>query len=190
MKIIISAVVFLIMLMPLTLFAQRGDNLVLNPITCDEYLQNPELDKFIGIWTGINNGKSITLELKKVKIHVPTLIPSFSENKCYDAIFGFHKFIVNGSEIESTLNLSNSTVYEKKWTVLGGTEESNINRISGTLEHISKNKSIKFRITYIDPTHIKIESLENLPGVRINEPGKPPYDSSIDIPSCIILTKQ
>lgn len=180
------------MIVPVKLNAQTGGNLTLTPITitCDEYTQNSELDKFVGVWTGISNGKSITLELKKVKIYVPSLIPSFSENKCYDAIFGFHKFIANGNEIESTLNLSSSTVYEKKWTLLGGTEELNINKISGTLEHTSKNKSVKFVISYIDPTHIKIESLTNLPGIKINESGKPPYDSSISLPSNIVLMKQ
>lgn len=178
------------MIVPVKLNAQTRGDLILIPITCDEYTQNSELDKFVGVWIGIINGKSITLKLKKVKIHVPSLIPSFSENKCYDAIFGFHKFINNGTELENTLAFSTSTIYEKKWTVLGSTEEYNTNILNGTLEHPSKRKSVQFKISYIDATHIKIESLENLPGIKPTFPGEFPYDSSISLPSNIVLTKQ
>ena len=36
------------------------------------------------------------------------------------------------------------------------------NKLEDTIKHISKNKSIKFKILYIDSSHIKLEILEIL----------------------------
>lgn len=191
MKNLIILNVFLITSCFAKLGAQRG-NLELQPINCDEYIQRPGNTQFVGTWIGSLNGKTLQLELKNVKANYSSLLPnmSFSSNTCIDMIYGFHKYVNNNSEIENTLSYSNSSIYEKKWTILGASNEINNDKVEGTLEHTSKNKSVQFSISYIDPNHIKIESLENVPGLKINEPGKPPYDSSISLPSNIVLTKQ
>lgn len=191
MKNLIILNVFLITSCFAKLGAQRG-NLELQPINCDEYIQRPGNTQFVGTWIGSLNGKTLQLELKNVKANYSSLLPnmSFSSNTCIDMIYGFHKYVNNNSEIENTLSYSNSSIYEKKWTILGASNEINNDKVEGTLEHTSKNKSVQFSISYIDPNHIKIESLENVPGLKINELGKPPYDSSISLPSNIVLTKQ
>lgn len=191
MKTIIKTTILLIMgLMFNNILAQPAGNLTFTPFTCDEYIQKPENEKFVGTWLGSANGKTILLELKNMKVNYSSLIPSYTENTCIDLIYGFHQYLNNGNELESTLSYSNTTIYDKKNSILGASNVDNPNIFTGTLIHQSKNKSVKFVISYIDPTQIKIESLINLPGVKINEPGKPPYDSSITLPSNIILTKQ
>ncbi|MCC2591735.1 DUF6705 family protein [Chryseobacterium sp. MFBS3-17] len=173
--------------------AQKGDLTFVEPpqqfpVTCDVYNQKQQHEKFTGVWQGSVNDKLLRIELKNVKIHLPTVFPNanFPNEECVDAIIGFHQFIDNGVEKENSLPYHDTTMYQKKWTVLGGNYNANIpNIIKGTLEHPSKNKSVKFVISYIDATHIKLESLENLQGTKLA-----PYDSSISLPQNIILTKQ
>ncbi len=77
----------------------------------------------------------------------------------------------------------------KKGTLLGSSFD-NPNILSGSIQHTTKNKSVRYEIEYIDTTHIKLVKLENYEGIRIDVPEKPPHDSSITLPQNIILTKQ
>lgn len=193
MKKIIIISIFLIAAVISKVSAQPpGGTLEVAPVSCDEYIQRPGNDKFVGTWIGTLNGKTLQLELKNVKANYSLLLPNatLQHEICEDIVYGFHKFIDNNVEIENNLGASSFTIYQKKNSILAGVDDNNTNILTGTLVNKSKNKSLRFRISYIDSLHIKIESLENVPGVRINEPGKPAYDSSIDIPNGLILTKQ
>ncbi|SUX46135.1 DUF6705 family protein [Chryseobacterium indoltheticum] len=152
-------------------------------IPCSSYNPDNSIDKFIGTWEGNSNGKSITFILEKEKI-------IRKNSSCMDAIIGFHKFIDNGLEIENYLQFAHTLYSDGKSTTLGGTENSNTNLAFLLIDHKSKNKVVKAFISYIDATHLKIDKIENLQGTVLTLPGQPAYDSSIALPSNIILTKQ
>lgn len=153
---------------------QDGDNIL-----------NNNINKFVGTWNWSENGKSLQIILKKenVKLRV-------GMNLRADVLIGFHKYIENGVEIENSTQYSNTNYIDNKSTIFGGAGKNETNTINGGIRHITKNKSIKFEIEYIDSTHIKLVELKDYPGLRVNVPGKPPYDWSISLPQNIILTKQ
>lgn len=147
---------------------------------------NNHINKFVGTWNWSLGNDSFQLILKKENVKLP-----FGNNIYGDKIIGFHKFINNGSIIENSTQYSSETFsYTGNSTIYGSTENNNSNILSGNITHLSKNKSIRFIIEYIDATHIKLVKLENTSGIRFKLPGKPPFDGSITIPKNIILTKQ
>lgn len=83
-------------------------NTSLDNIPNNAYLKdtNNELDKYVGLWKGTWNGKTIYLELRKVKYY-------YSGNQPYyeDKIFGERKIIAaNGTiEIDRITNFSNQS---------------------------------------------------------------------------------
>ncbi len=157
-----------------TNFPKDGDNIL-----------NPNLDKFIGTWHWEDNGKSFTIILKKENIK-----PLIVQDIRADALIGFHKYSSNGVDIENTLQYSNTNYNDKKSSIItfGNSNIPNVIKIG--ISHSSKNKTVSADIEYIDANHIKIINIENTPGLKINLPGKPPYDWSITLPKNIVLTKQ
>lgn len=154
---------------------QDGDNIL-----------NSNLNKFVGTWNWSSGGKSLQLVLKKENVKLP-----FGNNIYADRIIGFHKYIDNGAAIENSTQYSSEAFsMQGNSTIYGSTENGNSNKLSGSMTHKSKNKSVNFEIEYIDATHLKLVKLENREGMKINLPGQPPYDWSISLPQNIILTKQ
>jgi len=149
---------------------------------------NPTLDKFAGIWKWENNNEELILDLRKKNIP----LPPYEKNIFADGIYGYHKFSKNNQVIESSMNFSGENFTNGKFTLLGGLEyRLNPNELKGHINHISKNnKKVNFEIEYIDANHIKLVSLSNPPGTKINVTGQPAYDWSINLPQNIILTKQ
>jgi len=66
----------------------------------DAYIKdiNNELDKFVGIWKGIGNGKTIYLELRKVKTY--SSIPGGTHPYYKDRILGERKIINSNGVVE------------------------------------------------------------------------------------------
>lgn len=146
---------------------------------------NPNLDKFVGTWKWQNGNKSFTIVLKKQNITLPPI----DKNVTADIIYGFHQYN-NGSEIiETSLNFQNTNFNDKKSTILGGTRYRNNQIIKGSIDHLSKNKSVNFEIEYINDTQIKLVSLENPPGIKLVIDNQPDYDWEITLPQDIVLTK-
>ncbi len=146
---------------------------------------NDNINKFIGTWVWDAPNESLQLIFKKENILLP-----IQGNVRADILFGFHKYNKNNAEVENSIQFSYTNYIDKKSTLLGYTLQ-NPNKLEGGITHISKNnKSVRFEIEYIDANHIKLISLKNPEGIRINVPGKPPYDPSITLPQDIILTKQ
>jgi len=149
---------------------------------------NPCQNKFIGIWKWENNNDSFTLNLKKQNISMPP----YDKNIKADILYGFHKYVKNNIVVETSIDNSSYDYESGKFTLSGGLGARCSNNIlEGSIYHISKNsKKVRFEIEYIDATHIKLVSLSNPPGTKVNVSGEPAYDWSINLPQNIILTKQ
>lgn len=146
---------------------------------------DPYADKFIGTWQWQENNNIFRIILKKENVIVP-----FIENVRADWTIGFHKFIQNGVIIEDSTIYSHTNFKDKKKTINAMTDSNNRNILNGLLQHISKNKSVKFEIEYIDSNHIRLKNLKNKEGVKLRFPGQPAFDWGISIPQGIILTRQ
>jgi len=149
---------------------------------------NPALDKFIGVWKWENSSDELVFDLRKKNIP----LPPYENNIFADGIYGYHKFSKNNQVIENSMNFSGENFNNGKFTLLAGLEyRLNPNELKGHINHISKNnKRVLFEIEYIDATHIKLVSLSNSRGTKVNISGQPAYDWSINLPQNIILTKQ
>lgn len=145
---------------------------------------NNNINKFIGSWIWTDGIESLQLIFKKENILLP-----IQGNVKADLLFGYHKYIKNNVTVENSTQFSSANYTDKKSTLLGNTYD-NPNKISGSIRHIIRNKSVEYDIDYIDATHIRLVSLKNYEGIRITVAGEPPYDSSITLPQNIILTKQ
>ena len=125
------------------------------------------------------------LIFKKENIKLP-----IGNNIRADALYGFHQYKKNNVVIETSTQFSNTIYTDKKSTLFALGDKDNPNNLGVGIGHLSKNKSVRSEIEYIDTTHIKLVKLENYEGIRINVPGQPPYDSSITLPQNIVLVKQ
>ncbi len=177
-KIIITVIAFLAIVN--FAFAQGVD------IKPGYHNSDPDAKKFAGIWEWKKGNDSFTLILSFQKIEYKRLS---IKNVTSDAIVGWHKFVRNGKIIEDSTPFKFSNYDKGKWTILSGTEEYDRNILSGTIQHKSKNKSVRFEIKYIDANHIKLIKVFNTQGVKISTPDNP-YDSSISLPQNISLTKK
>ncbi len=145
---------------------------------------NHNIDKFVGTWIWANGNERLVLIFKKENILLP-----LERNVRADILYGFHQYAKNNTVLESSTQYLNTTYTAKKSTLLGGSFDDH-NKISGSIQHKTKNKSVKFEIDYVDANHIKLIRLENFQGISITLPGQQPYDSSISLPQNIILIKQ
>ncbi|SUX46137.1 DUF6705 family protein [Chryseobacterium indoltheticum] len=186
MKLYLYKIIFILVFIPNCLYQAQSKPNIGEPtlIPCSSYIQDDSIDRFIGTWEGNNNGKTLKLILKKEKIRDP------NTGICYDLIFGFHKLIENGVETENSVQFDNTNYLNGKSTILGTTNTNNNSHLHLSVTHLSKNKNINIIISYIDSEHLKIDASKNFEGIKVNEPGKPPYDYSIAIPSDFTLTKQ
>nr|WP_314494121.1 DUF6705 family protein [uncultured Chryseobacterium sp.] len=177
-KIVKICFVILICLISINCKSQQWD------ITPGSNNLNNNINKFIGTWNWSEGGKSFQLILKKESIKLP-----MTGNVRGEMLYGFHKYVDNNAVIENSTQFAGTTYLDKKSTVLGSSYD-NPNIIKGNIQHIAKNKGVNMIIEYIDATHIKLLSLKNFEGTKVNFPGETPYDSSITLPQNIILTKQ
>ena len=173
-----------ILLIILAIFAFNMNKSQTLDITPNASNFNSNINKFVGTWIWTNGTESLVLIFKKENILLP-----LEGNIRADVLYGFHQYKVNNIVIESSTQYSNSNYTNKNGTLLGSSFD-NPNELSGSFQHTTKNKSVRFEIQYIDTNHIKLVKLENYEGIRVNIAGKPPYDSAISLPQNITLTKQ
>lgn len=149
-----------------------------------DHFPDPDCKKFAGIWLwkNRNNSFKLILRFEKVTYHM-------FDNITNDIIVGFHKFVKENRIVEDSTPYKLTAFKDNKSSLLGGTDSNNRNHLTGSIIHLSKDKSVKFDIEYIDSNHIKLVKVTNTPGVKISTPGKP-YDSSISLPQNIILIRQ
>lgn len=157
-----------------TSLPQDGDNLL-----------NDNINKFIGTWNWSSGGSSLQLVFKKENILLPV-----GNNVRTDILYGFHKYIQNNINIEDSTQFINTSYQDKKSTFFAIGAENFPNKLKGTMTYISKNKSVNLEFEFIDATHIRLVSIKNLDGIRINVAGKSAFDWSISLPQNITLTKQ
>ncbi len=173
-----SVFTFIVLLMSFNCKAQNypqdGDN-----------IHNSNLNKFVGTWIWANGTESLVLIFKRENVKLP-----IGNNIKADVLYGFHQYKQNNIVIESSTAYSNTTYADRKQTISGMGDTDFPNKIGGGIGHLSKNKSVRYEIEYIDATHIELVKLENYPGIKIDLPGKPPFDYSIALPQNIILVKQ
>ena len=155
-------------------YPQDGDNIL-----------NNNIDKFIGTWKWEDNGQVFRIILKKENVKIPV-----NMNLRGDVLYGWHEYIINGSVQESDMQYLNSPFTNKKYSLFSMGSTENSNQIKLGIKHLSKNKSVKALVEYIDSTQIKLVKIEDYPGLKVNLPGKTPFDWSISLPQNIILTKQ
>lgn len=145
---------------------------------------NNDINKFVGTWKWTNQDKSFTIILKKETILYP-----MGTNITVDNLIGFHKYTVNNVIIENSTEYSNTSYWDRKTTIFGKTRD-NPNKVMGSFEHLSKNKSVNFTIEYIDATHFKLLSLEQRTDLYLLNTGESPRLPGISLPQNIIFTKQ
>ncbi|WP_419867821.1 DUF6705 family protein [Chryseobacterium sp. CT-SW4] len=155
-------------------YPKNGDNIL-----------NNDIDKFVGTWKWEENGSLFKIVLKKDNVKIPINMDLYG-----DVLYGWHEYIVNGSIIESNIQYINTPLNDKKYSLFSMGYKQNPKQIKLGIQHLSKNKSVDAQIEYIDSNHIKLISIKNYEGMRLNIPGKTPFDWSISLPKNIILTKQ
>ncbi len=150
-------------------------------------IKNNDINKFIGTWKWEYEKETLIFILKKENI-----LHSFGKNIREDMIIGFHDLSKNGQIIETSTQYSytNYSLKNNKSTIYASTNKHNPNILSGSINHLSKNKTVNFEIEYLDYNKIKLKKIENRGGIKINTQGKPAYDWSISLPQNIILTRQ
>lgn len=153
---------------------------------CAQHFQDPNADKFAGTWKWGDISNGITFIMKKEN-NVKLL--GYDDLDTFDILIGFHKIYKNGLITEDTTMHSNTNFEHQKKSFIASTSihENNPNELRVNMTH--KNKNIELKISYINPTHIKITEVRNMEGARFVRPGDPPIDWSIDIPNNIVMTK-
>ncbi|RAV28477.1 DUF6705 family protein [Sinomicrobium soli] len=147
---------------------QPGDNIL-----------DPESDKFIGEWRWVNGQDTLEISLKKGNIADP-----FGVGYRLDVLIGFHRYKKGNTVIESSYANISTDAADKKWTLLGGSDNDDAMVFSGRLKDISKNKSGNLRMVLnADRTQLTWE-LSNSEGVRIGE-----YDWGFTLPKQLTLHK-
>lgn len=148
---------------------------------------NLDIDKFVGTWYWEGTGKSLKFILKKENVD---FMPITKMDYKADLIVGFHKFVENGIIIEDSTPYYKTFYNDKKKTVSGCTEKNDPGLLTGNIHHKSKKKLVNFKIQFLDNNHIKLLEVKNTHGIKVWQEGETPYDSSISLPSNIILTRQ
>lgn len=145
-------------------------------------IKNPNLEKFVGTWVWKNGDNELILVLKKINTK---LIPT--ANIYGDILYGFHKYIKNGKELENSLQYTNTNYQDKKRTLgaMGNILTPNKIQLS-FLPLERKFRTLYANIEYIDNKHIKINDFEKKDELRINDP----LDNSRALPQDIILIRQ
>lgn len=156
-------------------------------LQCSSYTPNSELNKFVGNWKWASGNDSFEMVLKKEKV----FDLGKDDQSCEDIIIGFHKYIKNGTIIESTLQNQNSSYALRLNSISSWSIVINSTELRGGIKNISNyNNPIKFEFEYIDSNHLKIKSLKNFPGTKIYFPGQTIPSNEINLPQDIILTNQ
>lgn len=157
-------------------FPQEGDN-----------IKNKHLDKFAGTWVWTNGEDSFTIILKKDNVKfIPTM-------ELYgDVLYGVHKYVKNGKEIENFIQYKDTSYNDGKWSLLGGMEGKNIyDKIEISVKPPIRNqRSLYMDIEFIDKKHIKINNVKIREIVNVSKKGDSPFDYYRTLPDNIILTKQ
>lgn len=157
------------------------------PLKDGDNIKNKHFDKFVGTWVWSSANDSFTLILKKDNVKfVPTM------DLYGDVLYGFHKYVKNGKEIENTTQYKNTNYYDKKSSLLGGMDAKNIsNKIEiSVTPPVSNQRLLIMNIEYIDDKRIKINNIIEREHVYLRTNGDPPFDYSRKLPENIILTKQ
>ena len=157
------------------------------PLELGSNILNSDIDKFVGTWYWENNGKSLKFIFKKENVD---FMPITKLDFRFDMIVGFHKFVENGIIIEDSTPYYKTFYNDKKNTVSGCTDKKDSGMLIGNIEHESKNKLVQYKILFLDKNHIKLLEVKNTQGFKVWQEGEKPYDSSISLPSDIMLTRQ
>lgn len=147
-----------------------------------EYIQDSNLDKFVGTWEYNNKLDSsfVSIELHKVKLLMPTA------GFYYDNIIGVHTYIKNGTTIESSAPFNSTNNYSSASIMAVdkpiGTGQLTIKVI---LRDITKKKRI---IAYLgiqpnNPNALML-AFREVDGIRINQ------EKGFTMPTGIVLTKK
>lgn len=154
-----------------TNFPKDGDN-----------IKNPHIDKFVGTWIWSNGTESLEFVLKKKNILLP-----IGNNIRTDVLYGFHKYVKDGKELENSLQYVNTDYKDKKHTLgaMGDVLKPNEIQI-GVLPMERKYRTLYANVEYINSRQIRIKNIEIKEVMRINDP----LDNSRTLPQDIILTKK
>lgn len=152
-------------------FPKDGDN-----------IKNPHIDKFVGTWTWKQGNSELVFVLKKINTK---LIPT--ADIYGDVLYGFHKYVKDGKELENSLQYVNTDYKDKKHTLgaMGDILKPNEIQI-GVLPMERKYRTLYANVEYINGKEIRIKNIEIKEVMRINDP----LDNSRKLPQDIILTKK
>jgi hypothetical protein len=143
------------------------------------YIINNDINKFIGTWQWTQGADTLKVTFVKVKVFY-----SPPANFHADRILGWHTYIKNGTQIESSFQLISSTPTVATTTVLGGTIDD-ANELSFNIQDLSKGKleHVNFKL---QPGSLTVAEwkLKNNEGVRYGD-----YDFGFTFPVNLIFHK-
>jgi hypothetical protein len=146
------------------------------------YTTNPQLDKFVGTWIWISGSDTMKIVLQKQFVHHKT--PYSFE---YESLIGWHRYVKNGIQVESSLQYIGSPYNSGHSTLLGSTIDNPRQVRFTTFKDITRNKksnSLYFTLQNNSLT-IAYWSLKNSEGLA---PKNFIYDFTV--PMLMTFTKQ
>jgi hypothetical protein len=152
----------------------------LMPYPPGTHVASPNLDKFVGTWQWISGTDTVKIVLAKQNIYMPAPMDNTIET-----LVGWHRYVKNGIEVESSLQYLNSTFNSGHHTLFGG-DISPTKIYFTTFKDITKNKQCNLYFTLLTGSVTQATwKLFESRGLR-----KTGYTLGFTLPNNITLTKQ
>ena len=157
------------------------------------YGKNENLQKFVGAWQWQSGDSIFIIKLEKFKNKVKS---GGLKGYSYDAIIGWHRFMVGDQVIESSLEHEGSSYEQRTFTILGGGEyvydKSHLATNSLTIKafkDLSKYKLGRATLELLPGEKDKARwTLKETPGVKILGVGEKP-DNTFTVPTNVIMER-
>jgi hypothetical protein len=156
------------------IYAQNG------PHPAGSYVSRPNLDKFVGTWQWVSGADTVKVVLAKQAIYAPAPM-----DYTFEALVGWHRYVKNGVEIESSLQYVNSTFSSGHYTLFGS-DRSSTKLYFTSFEDLTKNKECDLYFNLVAGSLTQATwKLTERRGLR-----KTGYTLGFTLPNNITLTKQ
>lgn len=152
------------------------------------HIPNNFINKFSGTWQWVSSSDTMILKVAKVQYYY-----SEAQQSSEDLLLGCHKYIKNGTPLESSLERYDSVISNapKRNTIYcWNMDDMDSSLVEGIFKDITKNKRGELKLTYlnVNPPQLVWE-LKNTRGLSVTLPGDPPFDFNFTLPRYMILTK-
>ena len=142
-----------------------------------KYIPNPNLDKYVGMWTSKADNKVLTIVLSKTQI--------ISHNVKIDIIQGYHLLKIEGKIFEEPTEptLKQGTSFSEDG--VNHTDQLNLSFFDPTKK---KGGKITLFSNPHNPNQLQW-SLTNTEGLRVHKKGESAFDRTFTLPTNLIFTR-